>query len=141
MLFKLNLKQMPELVETLISDKRPGVLRRVRPVPYGLFLYLEEIAEGHKNVVIYNNECNLYLDKDDRNGYERRVLNFVNKKFLKRNESNQRRTRARQKMALSSERSSGLTFFTSCLRCNGRGSAAINPFSERKPANVWHSWP
>ena len=52
MLFKLNLKQMPDLVETLISDKRPGVLRRVRPAPYGLFLYLEEIAEGHKNVVI-----------------------------------------------------------------------------------------
>ena len=52
MLFKLNIKQRTELIEALISDKWPEVLRRVRPVPYGLFLYLEEIAEGHKNVVI-----------------------------------------------------------------------------------------
>ncbi len=127
-------------IETLRSDKWPGLLRHVRPASYGFFLHHEYIAQGRKTIGLYSNNCNIDRDKCDRDGCRKSVLNFAKKQFLQRNNSDQQRRSECQEMALSSGPSSGLTLFASCLPFNGRGSAGMNPSSERRPANVWHTW-
>jgi hypothetical protein len=127
-------------IETLRSDKWPGLLRHVRPAPYGFFLHHEYIAQDTKAIGICSNNCTINRAGRDRGGCRKSVLNFAKKQFLKWNNSDQRRRSEYQEMALSSGPSSGLTLFALCLPFNGRGSAGMNPSSERRPANVWHTW-